>query len=159
MGKIFPREQLIPLINEAKQNSRIVGFANGCFDLIHVGHVRYLTDAREHCDVLVVAMNTDESVRRIKGDGRPLVPLAERMEVMAAFGCVDLVTWFDDPTVVEILKELKPDIQFKGTDYTEDTVPERHVMVELGGRVMIVGDPKDHSTTEMMERLEQEPDR
>ncbi len=156
MKKIFPREQLVPLIEQAKQDGLTVGFANGCFDLVHVGHVRYLTDAKANCDRLVVAFNTDESVRAIKGDGRPLVPLNERMEVVEAFACVDWITWFDEPDVVVSLRTLQPDIQFKGTDYTEDTVPERHIMKELGGRVMIVGDPKDHSTTEMKERMEQE---
>jgi len=156
MDKIYPRRKLATEIEFLKQQGKVVGFANGCFDLIHVGHVRYLTDARAHCDVLVVALNTDESVRRIKGKGRPLVPLDERMEVLEAFACVDRITWFDEPTVAETLRELKPEIQFKGTDYTEDTVPERHVMRELGGRVMIVGDPKDHSTTEMKARMEEE---
>jgi len=130
-----------------------VGFANGCFDVLHVGHIRYLQDAKEHCDILVVALNDDASVRKLKGSGRPITPLSERMELVAAFQSVDFVTFFGEATVEETLRILKPDIQFKGTDYTPETVPERHVMAEIGGLVMIVGDPKDHSTTELIEKM------
>ncbi len=156
MEKIQPREKLAKFLNDHRQAGRIIGFANGCFDLIHVGHVRYLTDARNHCDILVVAVNDDASVRGIKGPGRPAVPLAERLEVVAAFEAVSYVTWFPESTVEASLRILKPDIQFKGTDYTPDTVPERHVMAELGGRVMITGDPKDHSTTELLQQINPE---
>lgn len=153
MSKIFPRQPLSRLIETLHAEGKTIGFANGCFDVIHVGHVRYLSDARNNCDVLIVAVNDDASVGRLKGAGRPLVPLAERMELVAAFEAVDFVTFFSEDTVTETLRILKPDIQFKGTDYTPDTVPERHVMKELGGRVMVVGDPKDHSTTEMIQKL------
>lgn len=156
MEKIQPRETLARQLNEHRQAGKTIGFANGCFDLIHVGHVRYLTDARNHCDILVVALNDDQSVRAIKGEGRPAVPLTERLEVVAAFEAVSFVTWFPEPTVEESLRMLKPDIQFKGTDYTPDTVPERHVMAELGGRVMITGDSKDHSTTELLKQINTE---
>ncbi len=153
MQKIYPREQLSRLLEPLKKAGRQVGFANGCFDVLHVGHIRYLRDARTHCDILVVALNDDESVRRLKGAQRPLIPLAERLELVAALESVDFVTFFSEDTVEQTLKILKPDIQFKGTDYTPETVPERHVMEELGGKVMIAGDPKDHSTTELIEKM------
>ncbi|NOY23366.1 MAG: adenylyltransferase/cytidyltransferase family protein [Acidobacteria bacterium] len=153
MQKIYPREQLSHLIESSRKDGLTVGFANGCFDILHVGHVRYFQSAKAHCDILVVALNDNESVRRLKGPGRPLTPLSERMELVAAFQAVDFVTFFGEETVVETLRILKPDIQFKGTDYTPDTVPERHVMAEIGGKVMIVGDPKDHSTTLLIEKM------
>lgn len=155
MQKIYPREQLSSLIESSRRDGLTVGFANGCFDVLHVGHVRYFQGAKDHCDILVVALNNDDSVRRIKGPHRPLTPLSERMELVAAFQAVDFVTFFGESTVEETLRILKPDIQFKGTDYTAETVPERHVMAEIGGTVMIAGDPKDHSTTEMIEKLEE----
>jgi D-glycero-beta-D-manno-heptose 1-phosphate adenylyltransferase len=153
MQKIYPREQLSHLLKSSSQDNLTVGFANGCFDILHVGHVRYLQDARAHCDILVVAVNDDQSVHRLTGPDRPLIPLSERMELVAALRAVDFVTFFGEATVEQTLRILKPDIQFKGTDYTPDTVPERHIMKELGGRVMIVGDPKDHSTTEIIQKL------
>ncbi|NOZ13692.1 MAG: adenylyltransferase/cytidyltransferase family protein [Acidobacteria bacterium] len=153
MQKIYPREQLSHLLEPHKEAGHQVGFANGCFDVLHVGHIRYLRDARAHCDILVVALNDDESVRRLKGPQRPLIPLAERMELVAALESVDFVTFFNEDTVEKTLRILKPDIQFKGTDYTPETVPERHVMAELGGKVMIAGDPKNHSTTELIEKM------
>ena len=153
MQKIYHREALSSLIESARKEGFKVGFANGCFDVLHVGHIRYFQGAKTHCDVLVVAVNDDASVRRLKGPGRPLTPLSERMELVAAFQAVDYVTSFGEDTVEETLRILKPDIQFKGTDYKPETVPERHVMTEIGGRVMIVGDPKDHSTTELIEKI------
>ncbi len=153
MQKVYPREQLSLLIERFKKSGQKVGFANGCFDILHVGHVRYLSDAKSHCDILVVAVNDDDSVKRLKGPGRPLTPLAERMELIAAFQSVDYVTFFGEDTVESTLRILKPDIQFKGTDYSPETVPERAVMAELGGKVMIVGDPKDHSTSELIEKI------
>jgi len=154
MTIIQPRDELAPVLAEARRRGHTIGFANGCFDLVHVGHVRYLADAKRHCDILVLALNDDDSVRRLKGPGRPLVPLVERLEVAAAFRFVDYVTWFPEDTVETTLRLLNPHIQFKGTDYTPDTVPERHVMAELGGTVMIAGDPKDHSTTDLIGRME-----
>ena len=153
MQKIYPREQLSHLLKSSSQDNLTVGFANGCFDVLHVGHVRYFQGAKTHCDILVVAVNDDASVRRLKGPGRPLTSLSERMELVAAFQAVDYVTSFGEDTVEETLRILKPNIQFKGTDYKPETVPERHVMAEIGGKVMIVGDPKDHSTTEIIEKL------
>ncbi len=156
MGKIYRREKLSEIVNKLKKQGKTVGFANGCFDLLHVGHIRYLKDAKKNCDVLIVALNTDESVRRLKGEGRPRTPLSERLEIMEAIEFVDYLTFFSEDTVEHTLRILKPDIHFKGTDYTVETVPERKVMEELGGKVMIVGDPKDHSTTEILERIKNE---
>jgi len=151
--KIYKREQLSKVIDKLKQQGNTIGFANGCFDIIHVGHIRYLKEAKENCDFLIVALNTDESVRKLKGEGRPTVSLSERMEIIEALECVDFVVSFPELTVVETLKILKPHIQFKGTDYTKETVPEKDIMKQLGGKVMITGDPKDHSTTEIIEKL------
>jgi rfaE bifunctional protein nucleotidyltransferase chain/domain len=127
---------------------------NGCFDLLHVGHVRYFRAARELGGKVIVAINSDNSVRTLKGEGRPRVPEQERAEVVAALADVDAVTIFDSPDVRELIRLLRPDIHAKGTDYTEATVPERDVVIACGGRVAIVGDPKDHSTTELLRRTE-----
>lgn len=127
--------------------------ANGCFDVLHVGHVRYLQGARAHGDILVVAVNGDAAVRVLKGKGRPVMPAAERAEIVAAIEGVDFVTVFETPTVEPLLRALEPDVHAKGTDYTPETVPERAVVAEYGGRVAIVGDPKEHSTTEILRRM------
>lgn len=132
---------------------RTVAFANGCFDLLHVGHVRYLQGARAEADTLVVAVNSDASVRGLKGDGRPVLDEAARAELVASLRCVDHVVIFDDPTVDRLLLTLKPDVHCKGTDYTVETVPERETVRAYGGRVAIVGDPKDHSTRDLLARL------
>lgn len=128
-------------------------FTNGAFDLLHVGHVRTLQGARSLGDCLVVAINSDASVRRSKGPGRPLVPEAERAELLCALACVDYVTVFDTPTVDPLLARLKPHIHAKGSDYTPETVPERATVLAYGGKIAITGDPKKHSTTEMAKRL------
>lgn len=151
--KVKTLEELESLLEREKARGRVVVMANGCFDLLHVGHVRYLEAAREHGDLLVVAVNSDESVRRLKGPDRPMVPQEERLELVAALEAVDYVFLFDDPTLDRILLRLKPHIQAKGTDYTEETVPERDTVLSYGGRVVICGDPKDHSSTEMIRRL------
>jgi rfaE bifunctional protein nucleotidyltransferase chain/domain len=127
--------------------------ANGCFDLFHVGHLRYLLGAADLGDVLIVGVNSDEQARRLKGDGRPHTPQNERAEIIAGLRCVDLVTVFKEPTVEELLLAIKPDFHAKGTDYTTETVPEREIVRSYGGTVAIVGDPKDHSSTEIIERL------
>jgi rfaE bifunctional protein nucleotidyltransferase chain/domain len=127
---------------------------NGCFDLLHVGHVRYLRAAKSLGGKLVVAVNSDASARSLKGEGRPRVPEAERAEILAAFEDVDAVTVFDAPDVRDLIRLLRPDIHAKGTDYTAENVPERDVVIACGGRVEIVGDPKDHSTTELLRRAE-----
>jgi D-glycero-beta-D-manno-heptose 1-phosphate adenylyltransferase len=150
---ILSREELVTRINAERQNGSRVVLANGCFDVLHVGHVRYLAGARELGDVLVVGVNSDEQVARLKGPGRPILPEAERAEIVAALESVTYVTVFNEPTVEELLLALKPDVHAKGTDYTEDTVPERDVVRSYGGRVAIVGDPKDHSTSAILTRL------
>jgi len=130
-----------------------VVLANGCFELLHVGHVRYLEDARARGTHLVVALNNDASVRCLKGPGRPLVPASERAELVLALRCVDWVVLFGEPTVGETLRSLRPDVHAKGTDYTPETTPEAPVDRELGIEIAICGDPKDHSTTGLLERL------
>ncbi|MBE7559465.1 adenylyltransferase/cytidyltransferase family protein [bacterium] len=132
---------------------RSVVFANGCFDILHVGHVRYLSAARAEGDALLVAVNSDASTRRLKGAGRPILPQAERARLVASLACVDRVVIFDEDTVESLLSELRPHVHAKGTDYTPENVPERAVMAQLGGRVAIVGDPKDHSTRDLLARL------
>ena len=149
-ARILERNRLIARVAIARKGGARVVFANGCFDLLHVGHVRYLEAAKGLGDLLVVGVNSDEQVRRLKGEGRPFVPERERAEVIAGLRAVDYVTVFHEPTVTELLLALRPDIHAKGTDYTEDSVPERDVVRSFGGRVQIVGDPKDHSSTEMV---------
>ena len=150
---ILGREELATRIRADRANGSRVVLANGCFDVLHVGHVRYLAGARELGDVLVVGVNSDEQVARLKGAGRPILPENERAEIVAALESVTYVTVFDEPTVEELLLTLKPDVHAKGTDYTEDSVPERDVVRSYGGRVAIVGDPKDHSTSAILARL------
>jgi rfaE bifunctional protein nucleotidyltransferase chain/domain len=152
-ARILERNRLIARVAIARKGGARVVFANGCFDLLHVGHVRYLEAAKGLGDLLVVGVNSDEQVRRLKGEGRPFVPARERAEVIASLRAVDYVTVFNEPTVTELLLALRPDIHAKGTDYTEETVPEREVVRSFGGRVQIVGDPKDHSSTEMFGRV------
>jgi D-glycero-beta-D-manno-heptose 1-phosphate adenylyltransferase len=155
---ILGREELASRISKDRANGSRVVLANGCFDVLHVGHVRYLAGARELGDVLVVGVNSDEQVARLKGQGRPILPENERAEIVAALESVTYVTVFSEPTVEELLLTLKPDVHAKGTDYTEDSVPERDVVRSYGGRVAIVGDPKDHSTSAILARLGGEPE-
>lgn len=152
-ARILERNRLIARVAIARRGGARVVFANGCFDLLHVGHVRYLEAAKGLGDLLVVGVNSDEQVRLLKGEGRPFVPARERAEVIASLRAVDYVTVFQEPTVTELLLALRPDIHAKGTDYTEETVPERAVVRSFGGRVQIVGDPKDHSSTEMFGKV------
>ena len=151
--QIVDRPRLISLVRSARDSGLTIVLANGCFDVLHAGHVRYLKGAAELGDLLIVGINSDAQVRALKGNGRPLLPEAERAELVASLAAVDLVTIFDEPTVEELLLAIKPDIHAKGTDYTEDTVPERDVVRSFGGRVAIVGDPKNHSTTDLIRRL------
>ncbi len=153
MGRIVKREELADVVAQWRAAHETVTLANGCFDLLHVGHVRYLQGARALGGKLIVAINSDQSVRRLKGLGRPAMPELERAEIIAALACVDAVVIFDEPDVRPLIREIKPDVQAKGTDYTRDTVPERDEVVAHGGRVEIVGDPKDHSTTEILGRM------
>ena len=152
-ARILERNRLIARVAIARKGGARVVFANGCFDLLHVGHVRYLEAARSLGDILVVGINSDEQARRLKGEGRPYVPERERAETVASLRAVDYVTVFNEPTVTELLQALRPDIHAKGTDYTEESVPERDVVRSYGGRVQIVGDPKDHSSTEMLRKV------
>ncbi|HEU4837192.1 MAG TPA: adenylyltransferase/cytidyltransferase family protein [Pyrinomonadaceae bacterium] len=140
-------------IAAARASGARIVLANGCFDVLHVGHVRYLAGARELGDVLVVGINSDEQVAIQKGAGRPVLPANERAEIVAALESVTYVTIFDEPTVEQLLLALKPDVHAKGTDYTIESVPERDVVRSYGGEVAIVGDPKDHSTTEIIARV------
>lgn len=152
-SRILDRDELLARVAEARAAGARIVLANGCFDVLHVGHVRYLAGARELGDVLVVGVNSDEQVARLKGAGRPVMPAAERAEIVASLEFVTYVTIFDEPTVERLLLTLKPDVHAKGTDYTEETVPERAVVRSYGGRVAIVGDPKDHSTSAILTRI------
>jgi rfaE bifunctional protein nucleotidyltransferase chain/domain len=149
-GKILSRPELRTRIEEWRRAGESIILANGGFDLLHVGHVRYLRAAKDLGGRLVVAINSDDSVRALKGDGRPVMPAEERAEIVAALADVDAVVIFPELDVRAIIREIRPDIQAKGTDYTSESVPERDVMAEHGGRVEIVGDPKDHSTSEII---------
>ncbi|HPQ70709.1 MAG TPA: adenylyltransferase/cytidyltransferase family protein [bacterium] len=153
MARVVSLAELIPLVAQERATGRSVVLANGAFDLLHVGHIRYLQGAAAEGDVLVVALNSDASVRALKGAGRPVVPLADRVEIIAALACVDYVTTFEETKVTAVLLALKPDVHAKGTDYTKDTVPEVDTVRAYGGRVAIVGDPKDHSTTDLLTRI------
>jgi rfaE bifunctional protein nucleotidyltransferase chain/domain len=148
------RQADLPAIRaRARRAGKTVALANGIFDLFHVGHLRYLQGARALADVLVVAVNSDASTRRNKGPGRPLVPEDERAEIVAGLGCVDHVVVFGSRTVVPLIRRLRPDFQVKGTDYTPETIPEAAEVARHGGRAVVAGDPKDHSTTEILRKL------
>ena len=149
-NKILSREELRARVEEWRRAGERITLANGNFDLLHVGHVRYLKGAKSLGGKLVVAINSDSSVRTLKGEGRPIMPENERAEIIAALADVDAVVIFPELDVRAIIREIRPDIQAKGTDYTADSVPERDAITEYGGRVAIVGDPKDHSTSEII---------
>lgn len=153
IARILDRNRLIARVAIARKNGARIVFANGCFDVLHVGHVRYLEAARALGDLLVVGINSDEQVRELKGSGRPLVPERERAEMIASLRVVDLVNIFSEPTVESLLLAIRPDVHAKGTDYTEENVPERDIVRSYGGRVAIVGDPKNHSTSRMILQL------
>jgi len=152
-SRVLDRNSLLARVRDEKLKGATVVLANGCFDVLHVGHVRYLEGAREMGDFLVVGINSDKQVARLKGTGRPFMPEAARAEIVASLSVVDVVTIFDEPTVNELLLAIRPAVHAKGTDYTEETVPERDVVRSYGGRVAIVGDPKDHSTSQLVELL------
>jgi rfaE bifunctional protein nucleotidyltransferase chain/domain len=157
MSRVLDRAALAAAVARDRTAGRTVGLANGCFDFLHVGHVRYLQGAAREADVLVVAVNDDASVRDLKGDGRPLLPGAARAELVAALDGVDYVVLFGEPTVGSLLEALRPDVHCKGTDYTVETVPERAIVEAYGGRTAIVGDPKDHSTRDLLSRMARSP--
>jgi rfaE bifunctional protein nucleotidyltransferase chain/domain len=152
MGEVVTRERLLQLVQDDRSKGRTIAFANGCFDLIHVGHVRYLQAAAAEADRLIVAVNDDEMAGR-KGAGRPILPASDRAEIVAAIRGVDYVVVFAEPTVEPLLTLLRPDVHCKGTDYTPETVPERETVAAYGGRIAIVGDPKDHSTRDLLARI------
>ena len=152
---ILSREELKVFADDIRAMGEKLILANGCFDLVHAGHIRYLGGAKELGGQLLVAVNSDRQVRRLKGEGRPVTPENERAEIIAAFRFVDAVTIFDEPTVEEVIRTVRPDSHAKGTDYTTDSVPEREIVRELGGQVAIVGDPKDHSSTDFLAALKQ----
>ena len=148
--KLIPRNAVRELGERLRAAGKRIAFANGCFEILHVGHVRFLEGAKEQGDVLVVGVNSDRSVAGLKGAGRPLLTEGARAELIASLACVDYAVIFDDPTAEPMLRDLRPHVQCKGPDYTEQSVPERWVMDELGGVVRIVGDPKDHSTRDLL---------
>ena len=156
-SKIVSREQLRDLLAERKRAGAKVVFANGCFDTLHVGHVRYLEGARREGDILAVAVNSDSSVCNLKGPGRPILPESARAELVAALRAVDYVVLFSEPSVESLLEFLRPDVHAKGTDYTAETVPESATAARLGIRVAIVGDPKDHSTRDFLDSVRKAP--
>ena len=152
-GVVVAADRLRALVAADRAAGRTVALANGCFDLLHVGHVRYLRGAAAEADRLIVAVNDDAMVTALKGAGRPVQAAAERAEIVAALAGVDYVVVFTTPTVAELLRALRPDVHCKGTDYTPETVPERSVVRSYGGRVAIVGDPKAHSTRQLVDRI------
>lgn len=158
MGKVVSEAELVDIVARERAAGRTIAMANGCFDLLHVGHVRYLEGARGEADRLVVGVNDDRSVASLKGPGRPILPASDRAELVAALRAVDYVIVFSEPTVERLLKLIRPDVHCKGTDYTVDTVPERDVVAAYGGRTAIVGDPKKHATREMLSRISAAPD-
>jgi len=153
MGEVLERQELAARVNENRARGLTHAFANGAFDLLHVGHIRYLEAARKEADRLIVAVNDDRSVRDLKGPNRPVLNQADRAELVAALRAVDYVVIFPEPTVTPLLELLRPDVHCKGTDYTIETVPERETVRAYGGRIAIVGDPKDHSTSDLLSRL------
>ena len=153
MKKIYPLDELRVLIENHKQGGDRVVLANGCFDLIHAGHIRYLKESKKQGDVLVVALNRDSSVRELKGKGRPILLEKERGEIIASFQFVDYVTFFDEATVERVLLALKPHVHAKGSDYTVDTVPEREPVKQYGGEIAITGGPKIKSTSEVIQEI------
>ena len=156
-SKIVSRELLRKKLAEHKRKGQRIVFANGCFDTLHVGHIRYLEGARCEGDILAVGVNADSSVGQLKGSGRPILDENARAGLVAALRCVDYVVLFAEPNVEVLLEILRPDVHAKGTDYTVETVPERAVAVRLGIRVAIVGDPKDHSTRELLDSIRKAP--
>ena len=152
-SKILSRGELLEAAARESAGGKRIVFANGAFDLLHVGHVRYLEAARRQGDWLAVGINSDRSIRRSKGNGRPILPEGERAEIVAALACVDAVVLFDEDSPAALLSELRPQVHAKGTDYTPASVPERDVVTSYGGKTAIVGDPKDHATTDLIDKI------
>lgn len=150
---VLSRTELIERVAAERLENKKIVLANGCFDLFHVGHARYLAAAKDAGDCLVVGVNSDWQTRRLKGENRPFIPERERAEIIAALRFVDFVTIFDEPTVEQLIRAIAPDVHAKGTDYTIDSVPEREIVRRLGGRTAIVGDPKNHSSTDLIQKV------
>ncbi len=153
MKKIYSLPQLKKIIEEEKKKGKRVVLANGCFDLIHVGHIRYLKESKQRGDILVLALNSDTSIRKLKGEGRPILNEKERLEILSSFSFIDYITVFEERDVNQVLLTLKPDIHAKGTDYTKETVPERETVKEYGGKIAITGGPKVRSTSRLIKQI------
>lgn len=151
--KIKTLDELQKIVSQLRAEGKTIVLSNGCFDILHVGHLRYLKGAKNEGDVLITAINSDASSTALKGKGRPVTPLPERMEIISSIQCVDFVTYFEETDVVKILLALKPDVHAKGTDYTIDTVPEKETVKKYGGRIAIVGDSKEHSSTDILKKI------
>ncbi len=157
MGRILSESELVEAVARDRAEGRMIALANGCFDLLHIGHVRYLQGARAEAGRLIVAINDDPSVETLKGRGRPILPAADRAEIVAALRGIDYVVIFNEPTVERLLMRLRPEVHCKGSDYTVDSVPERAVVQSYGGRTAIVGDPKSHATRDILARICRRP--
>jgi len=154
--KVKSLSELSLIREELRKKGKKVVFCNGCFDLIHVGHIRYLKGAKNLGDILILALNSDNSVRRLKGKERPILPLKDRIEIFSEFPFIDYIIPFEGERVSGLLETLQPDIHAKGTDYTEKTVPERNTVLDYGGKIAIVGDPKDHSSSSLIKKIKKE---
>jgi len=154
--KVYSLNNLPNLVRKLKEDNKKIVFANGCFDILHVGHIRYLEQARSLGDILIVGINDDKSESQLKGHGRPIMPEEDRIEIVAALGCVNYVVLFSDPTVENLLMIIKPAIHAKGTDYTTETVPERDIVLSYEGQIAITGDKKNHSTTDIIKKIQQQ---
>lgn len=153
MKKLYTLSRLTRIIQEHKKRGQKVVLANGCFDLIHVGHIRYLKESKKKGDILVLALNSDSSIRKLKGEGRPILNQKERADITSSFYFIDYITFFDDPNVEKVLLALKPDIHAKGSDYTEETVPEKETVKGYGGTIAITGGPKIKSTSQLIKEI------
>ena len=153
MKKLYTLSQLTRIIQEHKKRGQKVVLANGCFDLIHVGHIRYLKESKKKGDILVLALNSDSSIRKLKGKGRPILNQKERAVIASSFYFIDYITFFDEPNVEKVLLALKPDIHAKGSDYTEETVPEKETVKGYGGTIAITGGPKIKSTSQLIKEI------
>lgn len=151
--KLKSLNELRKITSDLRKKGKTIVFCNGCFEILHVGHIRYLKEAAKLGDKLILALNSDLSVKKIKGKNRPLTDQDERAEILSEFPFIDYIIIFDEPNVEKLLYELKPDIHAKGTDYTEETVPERDVVLSYGGKIAITGDPKDHSCTDIITKI------
>ena len=153
MKKFYPLPQLKQIIQDEKKKGNTIVLANGCFDLIHVGHIRYLKESRKTGDILVVVLNSDSSIRKIKGKGRPILSESERIEILSSFSSVDYITTFDETNVEKVLLALKPNIHAKGSDYTKESVPEKETVLSYGGKIAITGGPKVRSTSDIIKAI------